>query len=158
MTTNKGKATAFPFLNPKPSPVKKNALLLAFLALMVSCSAQNNDNSKNMKTERLTYFSFNHHNTMRIYNGENYKVETMKDGRIHIVIDEGFPKEKDFFINETTVFVELKAIVDEFKMDKYKSDYQPWMRVFDGDSWSLYYKYDSGRSIHSGGYMAWPNN
>ena len=145
-------------MNPKPSPVKKNALLLAFLVLMVSCNAQNNDNSKNMKTERLTYFSFNHHNTMRIYNGENYKVETMKDGRVHIVIDEGFPKEKEFYIEDTTIFVELQALVKEFKMDKYKENYQPRMRIFDGDSWSLYYKYDSGRSIHSGGYMAWPNN
>lgn len=138
--------------------MKKSILLLAFLALMVSCNAQNNNNSKNMKTERLTYFSFGHHNTMRIDIGEKYKVETMKDGRIHIVIDEGFPKEKEFYIEDTTIFVELQALVKEFKMDKYKEDYQPRMRIFDGDSWSLYYKYDSRRSVSSGGYMAWPNN
>ena len=122
---------------------------------LASCNAQNN---KNMKTERLTYFSFNHHNTMNIFYGEKYRVETMKDGRIHIVIDEGFPKEKDFFIDDTTVFDELKAVVDKYQMDKYRSDYQPNMRIFDGDSWSLYYKYDSGRSVSSGGYMAWPKN
>ena len=149
---------AFPLLNPKPSTVKKNILLLAFLALMVSCNAQNTDNTKNMKTERLTYFSFSHHTTMTLYNGEKHKVETMNDGRIHIVIDEGFPKEKEFFIDDTTIFDELKAIVDEFKMDKYKDNYKPKMQIFDGDSWSLYYKYDSKRSVSSGGYMAWPNN
>lgn len=125
---------------------------------MVSCNAQNTDNTKNMKTERLTYFSFDHHNTMSMYNGEKYKMETMKDGKIHIIIDEGFPKEKDFFIDDATIFDELKAIVDEFKMDKYKDHYKSKMKVFDGDSWSLYYKYDSGRSVSSGGYMAWPNN
>ena len=122
---------------------------------LVSCIAQN---PKEMKEERLTYFSFGHHNTMRIHNGEKYRVETIKDGKIHIVIDEGFPKEKEFFIDDATIFDELKVIVDEFKMDKYRENYQPKMRVFDGDSWSLYYKYDSGRSVSSGGYMAWPNN
>lgn len=136
--------------------MKKNLLLLVAIALLASCSAQNTNNMK--KEERLTYFSFDHHNTMRIQIGEKYRVETMKDGRIHIVIDESFPKEKDFYIEDSTIFDELQALVKEFKMDKYKSDYQPRMRIFDGDSWSLYYKYDSGRSVSSGGYMDWPRN
>ena len=138
--------------------VKKNILLLTAMILMVSCNAQNTNNTKDMKTERLTYFSFDHHNTMAMFSGEKYQVSTMKDGNIHVVIDEGYPNEKDFYINDSAIFDELLAIVKEFKMDKYKSDYQPSMRVFDGDSWSLYYKYDSGHSVHSGGYMAWPNN
>lgn len=111
-----------------------------------------------MNTEHLTYFSFRHHNTMTQFCGEQYEVSTEKDGRIHIVIDEGYPKEKDFFIDDTTIFDELLAIVKQYKMDKYKSDYRPEMRVFDGDSWSLYYKYDTKRSVSSGGYMAWPDN
>lgn len=138
--------------------MKKHLLLIGLLAFAVSCVSQNPKNNNKMKTERLTYFSFDHHNTMALFNGEKYQVSAMKDGRIHIIIDEGFPKEKDFFVDDTTIFDELAAIIKEFKMDKYKDNYQPMMRIFDGDSWSLYYKYDSGRSNRSGGYMAWPSN
>ena len=127
------------------------------MTLLISCNAQNHDN-KNMKTERLTYFSYDHHNTMAWHSGEKYNVSTEKDGKIHIVIDEGFPEEKDFYVDDTTIFDEIDAIVKEFKMDKWKNDYRPKMRIFDGDSWSLYSKYDSGRSISSGGYMDWPSN
>ena len=135
--------------------MKKSLLMLGLMLVMTSCVAQK---TKNMKPDRLTYFSFDHHNTMVMFGGENYQVSMEKDGRIHIIIDNRYPDEIDFYIEDTTIFDELKAIVAQYKMDKYKSDYHPEMQVFDGDSWSLYYKYDSGRSVSSGGYMAWPNN
>ena len=138
--------------------MKKNLLLLGLLSLLGSCMSQNPQNNNTMNTERLTYFSFDHHNTMARFSGESYQVSTEKDGRIRIVIDESFPNEKDFYIDDTTIFDELLAIVKEFKMDKYKGHYQPMMEIFDGDSWSLYYKYNSGRSQSSGGYMDWPSN
>ena len=138
--------------------MKKNLLLLGLLSLMVSCMSQTQNNNNAMSTERLTYFSFDHHNTMVRFSGESYQVSTEKDGRIRIVIDESFPNEKDFYIDDTTIFDELLSIVKEFKMDKYKGHYQPMMEIFDGDSWSLYYKYNSGRSQSSGGYMDWPGN
>ena len=56
------------------------------------------------------------------------------------------------------VDIVVQAIVKNFKMDKYKRDYKPMFDIYDGDSWSLYYSYDSGRSVSSGGYMAWPSN
>ena len=121
----------------------------------VSCIAQN---PKDMKTERLTYFSYDHHNTMAWHSGEKYNVKTEKDGRIHIVIDEGFPEEKDFYIDDTTIFDELDSIIKAFKMHKWRDDYKPKMKIFDGDSWSIYFKYSSGKSKDSGGYMAWPDN
>lgn len=134
--------------------MKKIILFSAILAITCSCVSQN----KNiMESERLTYFSFDHHNSMAM-SGEKYDVSTMKDGRIHIVIDEGLPEEKELYISDSSIFDELLAIVKEYKMDKYKKDYKPMMQVFDGDSWSLYYKYDSKRSVSSGGYMAWPKN
>lgn len=119
-----------------------------------SCIAQN---PKEMKKERLTYFSYDHHNTMVWHSGEKYNVSTEKDGRIHIVIDEGFPNEKDFYIDDTTILDELDSIIKTFKMDNWQKRYED-MRVCDGDSWSLYFKYASGKSKGSGGYMAWPNN
>ena len=129
--------------------------MLGIMLVMASCIAQN---SKDMKTERLTYFSFRHQNSMNISIGEKYEVATMKDGRIRVVIDEAFPDEKEFYLEGSTIFDALLAIIKEYKTDKYNTDYQPRMQVFDGDSWSLYYKYDSGRSQSSGGYMAWPDN
>ncbi len=134
---------------------KKNYLLLMLMCSFASCISQN---PKDMKTERLTYFSYNHHNTMAWHSGEKYNVSTEKDGRVHIVIDEGFPEEKDFYIDDTTIFDELDSIIMAFKMHKWKDDYKPRMEIFDGDSWSLYFKYGSDKSKSSGGYMAWPNN
>ena len=65
------------------------------MVIVSSCISQN---PKEMNTERLTYFSFDHHNTMAMFSGEKYQVSAEKDGRIHVVIDEGYPKEKDFYI------------------------------------------------------------
>ena len=110
---------------------------------LASCIAQN---PKEMKKERLTYFSFDHHNTMVWHSGEKYTVSTEKDGRIHIIIDEGFPEEKDFYIDDTTIFDELDSLIKAFKMHKWHDKYQPKMEIFDGDSWSLYFKYGSKKA------------
>lgn len=134
---------------------KKNLLLLVLMCSLASCIAQN---TKEMEKERLTYFSFDHHNTMVWHSGEKYNVSTEKDGRIHIIIDEGFPEEKDFYIDDTTIFDELDSLIKAFKMHKWHDKYQPKMEIFDGDSWSLYFKYGSEKSKGSGGYMAWPDN
>ena len=130
-------------------------MLLVLMCGLVSCIAQN---PKEMKEERLTYFSYDHHNTMVWHSGEKYDVRTEKDGRIHIVIDEGFPNEKDFYIDDTTIFDELDSIIKAFKMHKWHDKYQAKERIFDGDGWSLYFKYGSSKSKGSGGYMAWPDN
>lgn len=134
---------------------KKNLLLMVLTCILGSCIAQN---TKEMEKERLTYFSFDHHNTMVWHSGEKYNVSTEKDGRIHIIIDEGFPEEKDFYIDDTTVFDELDSLIKAFKMHKWHDKYQPKMEIFDGDIWSLYFKYGSDKSKGSGGYMAWPDN
>lgn len=133
-------------------------LCTGFMSFVVSCVSPNHNNNDNeMNTERLTCFSYDHHNSMS-QDGENYSVSTMEDGRIHVVIDEGFPGEKEFYLSDSIIFDELLVIVKTYKMDKYKENYKPRMRITDGDSWSLYYKYDTKRSVSSGGYEAWPNN
>ena len=151
--------------------MKRQLLFAGLLVLAFSCVSQKNDtgngsqkdesqnldNNKAMDTERLTYFSFDQHNAMA-ENGENYSVSKMKDGRIRVIIDETFPDEKEFYLQDSTIFDEILALVKAYKMDDYKADYRPEWDVFDGDSWSLYYKYDSKRSVSSGGYMAWPDN
>lgn len=137
--------------------MKKLFFMVALLAMAVGCATQKPETDNDMKTERLTYFSFDHHNSMAM-SGEKYKVTVLKDGRVNVVIDEGYPEEREFFLDDLAILDELMAVVKTYKMDKYKSDYKPLMQVFDGDSWSLYYKYDSGRNVSSGGYMAWPDN
>ena len=137
--------------------MKKLLLFAGLLSFAASCVPNNPGTDNEMKTERLTYFSFDHHNTMSQC-GERYAVSTMDDGRVHVVIDEGSPEEKEFYLDDAAIFDELLDIVKTYKMDKYKESYQSRMMVHDGDSWSLYYKYDSGRSVSSGGYMAWPKN
>lgn len=138
--------------------MKIHLLLAGLLVMAVSCGSQKPENTNEMNPEHLIYFSYNHHNSMAMYNGESYSVRIMKDGRVHVVIDEGFPGEKEFYLNDSTILVELQSIVKLFKMDKYKDNYKSPMMIHDGDSWSLYYKYDSKRSVSSGGYMAWPDN
>ena len=74
----------------------RNILLAAgVLILAVSCASNKHNNNNDMTPERLTYFSFDHHNSMAMFYGEKYNVSTMDDGRIHVVIDEGFPEEKE---------------------------------------------------------------
>ena len=82
----------------------------------------------------------------------------MEDGRVRVVIDEGFPEEKEFYLDDRSIFDELLVIVKSYKMDKYKESYSSRMEIFDGDNWSLNYQYDTKRSVRSGGYMAWPDN
>ncbi len=137
--------------------MKKIPLFAGMLALVASCVSPKSDNGT-MSSERLTYFSFDHHNTMRMYNGEKYDVKAMDDGRVHVVIDEGFPEEKEFYLSDSTILDELLDIVKTWGMDKYKESYSTRHDVRDGSTWRLSYKYDSGRSVSSGGYMAWPKN
>ena len=136
-------------------------LFTGLMALAATCASpkhnDNNNDNKAMKTENLTYFSYDHHNSMSQM-GERYNVSIAGDGRVHVVIDEGFPGEKEFYLNDSTIFSELLDIVKTFKMDKYKEDYRPRMQITDGDSWSLSYRYDTKRYVSSGGYMAWPDN
>lgn len=135
-------------------------LLTGWVALAVACASPKpgNTNEQNeMGTEKLVYFNYDHHNSMS-QSGENYNVSTEKDGRVHVVIDEGMESEKELYLNDASIFDELLTIVQTYKMDRYKEDYYPRMQITDGDSWSLHYGYDSKRRVSSGGYMAWPDN
>lgn len=139
-------------------PFKKLLLFAITMVIASSCISQNKTKKDKMDNERLTYFSFDHHNSMAMYHGEKYKVSLEKDGRIHLIIDEAFPDEKELYINDSSIFDSLLAIVRTYKTDKYKKNYQPKFQVFDGDSWNLYYKYNTGRSVSADGYMAYPDN
>lgn len=135
--------------------MKKIILMLGiFSSIFSGCS-------QNVKpTEPMTLFEYNRHNSMRIYNGMSYKVSLLDDGRVNILINEGFPDEKEIVTDDKTVFEELQALVDKYGMLDYKNHYQPKMHITDGDSWHLTIKYGSGYKnvFSSSGYMAGPSN
>lgn len=135
--------------------MKKMILLLGLFSSLLPGCAQSQTPS-----EPMTYFEYNRHNSMRIYNGMSYKVSRLDDGRVNILINEGFPDEKDIVTDDKTVFDELQALVEKYGMLKYKSDYKPMFHVTDGDSWRLSIKYGNNYKNYfsSSGYMAGPSN
>lgn len=132
-------------------------LFVGLLIVATSCVLPKNKSNDKMNTERLTHFSYEWHNAMA-ESGVSYDVTAMKDGRVHVVIDKGFSREKEFYLDDNALLGELLTIVKKYEMDKYESYYQPEMEVYDGTSWRLSYSYDSGRIVSSGGYMASPDN
>lgn len=136
--------------------MKRSLLIFVWLALlMVSCVSTKHN--KEMKTERLTYFSYESHNAMAMI-GERYDISITPEGRVRVVIDQDRPSQKELYLDDTAIMDQLQDIVKKYKMDEYKENYQPEMDIYDGTSWSLYYQYDSGHSVRSGGYEAWPEN
>lgn len=107
--------------------------------------------------DTITYFSYSKGGGMRRFDGYRYLVEKTKDGRAHFLFNEDYPDEKEFTIEDLSVFDSLQQIVLKHKMYKYKGHYNPMFDILDGQSWSLYVKYASGASISAGGYMAGPD-
>ena len=97
--------------------MKKYFLLtiFAFYAFSIHCQ----ENRNKMNTERLTYFNFDHHNSMVLYAGEKYEVSTAGDGRVLVVIDEGFPGEKRFYRNDQLDNLQRVANAAQLKIDIY---------------------------------------
>ena len=109
------------------------------------------------ENDTITYFSYYKGGGMRRFDGYRYLVEKTKDGRTHFLFNKDYPDEKEFIIDDASVFDSLQQIVMKHKMYKYSGDYQPSLRIFDGQSWDFYVKYASGASISAEGYMAGPN-
>ena len=107
-------------------------------------------------TDTIVYFSLTNGGGMRMFDGFRYKVELTKDGRAHFVYNEEYPDEKQFTIDDLSVFDSLQQIVMKHKMYKYSGHYDPMMRIDDGKSWHLSVRYVSGKDISAGGYMAGP--
>lgn len=94
---------------------------------------------------------------MNRFSGFGYLVEETKDGKVHFLFNEGFPDEKELFIDDHSVFDSLQAIILKHKIYKYHGHYQPRFDITDGTSWSLSVDYASGKEISAGGYMAGPD-
>lgn len=132
-------------------------LVLSFLSLF-GCRSQQPPKSDLPEGDRIVYFTLSKGGGMRRFSGYKYKVQETKDGQVHFLFNHEYPDEKEFYVDDHSVFDTLGAIVRKYRMDRYRSRYEPRMEILDGYSWNLYVKYASGKTISSGGYMAGPDN
>ena len=132
----------------------KLVVLMGIISSLFGC---NNPGSNVDPNDTITYFSYYKGGGMRRFDGYRYLVEKTKDGRAHFLFNKDYPDEKEFVIDDLSVFDSLQQIVLKHGMYEYSGNYQPDMQIFDGQSWDFYVKYASGESIRAGGYMAGPD-
>ena len=128
-------------------------MLLGLIASLFGCQSGGND----FKNDTITYFSLSEGGGMERFGGYRYEVEATKDGKVHFLFNEGYPDEKEFTIDDHSVFDSLQRIVMKHKMYRYKNYYQSPYDVLDGTSWGFFVQYASGKDIRSGGYMYGPD-
>lgn len=117
-----------------------------------------NINSKGEPQQQLrqpkTMLSFSYSRQGTMARGQSYSVTRNGDKalvQIHEYADEYQ------FIVDTTIFADLQAIIDKYKMYTYKESYHSEFDVLDGESWSFNVRYDDHkRSISSSGENEWP--
>ena len=129
----------------------KMIVMLGLLSLF-GCRAHGND----FKNDTITFFSLSEGGGMNRFSGFSYCVETTKDGKVHFRFNERHPDEKELIIDDHSVFDSLQQIILKHKMYRYKSYYSPPFDVLDGESWSMYVQYASGKDLSTGGYMYGP--
>lgn len=83
-------------------------------------------------------------------------VELQKDGSVIVKAQKESYGEIIEKKVKAEVLTELRNIVKEHKMYKYKERYRPFLKVLDGYSWSFYAKFSDGESISSNGFNARP--
>ncbi len=133
----------------------KTMVLIAGLLSLFGCSSSGNTPVN--ENDTITHFSLSEGGGMNRFSGFSYIVDETKEGKVHFIFNEGYPDEKELTIDDHAVFDSLQAIVQKYKMFKYKGHYQPKFDITDGTSWHLYVTYASGKDISTGGYMAGPD-
>lgn len=135
----------------------KLILIMGIIASLFGCSSPHHASGYPKENDTIIHFSLSEGGGMNRFGGFGYLVEETKDGKVHFLFDEGHPDEKEFTIDDHSVFDSLQRIVMKHKMYTYHGHYDPPVFVTDGGSWSLYVTYASGASISAGGYMAGPD-
>ena len=141
----------------------KLMLLIGIIASLAGCTSKKGtvepvSSPKAPVNDTIVYFSLHRGGGMARFSGYSYEVKETKDGRVHFLFNEGYPDEKEFTVDDHSVFDTLQSIVLKHKMYKYSGYYRPEFDVLDGESWGLDIDYASGRRVDAGGYMAGPDN
>ncbi|MBR4390708.1 MAG: hypothetical protein IKT08_01210 [Bacteroidales bacterium] len=130
----------------------KAMVVLACLLSLFGCQSSGHG----PENDTIISFSLSEGGGMNRFSGFGYYVKETEDGRVLFRFDEGLPGEKEFVIDDHSVFDSLQQIVMKHKVYKYHGHYQPPFDVLDGTSWHLNVDYASGYNISAGGYMHGP--
>lgn len=131
---------------------------LAGLLSLVGCKTPENIVVPSpVENDTIIYFSLSEGGGMNRFSGFRYNVKETEDGKVHFLFNEGYPDEKEFTLDDHSVFDSLQVMVQKYKMYNWSGHYQPEFDIMDGTSWSLYVRYASRKTISAGGYMAGPD-
>jgi len=134
----------------------KTMIVLAGLLSLFGCALPMSS-SNPFENDTITYFSLTKSGGMNPFSGYRYQISTTKDGQVRFLFNEGYPDEKEYTIDDRSVFDSLQQIVEKYKMHTYTGYYQPEFDIMDGQSWHLDISYASKKSISASGYMAGPD-
>ena len=133
-------------------------LVMGIVTSLIGCkSPKQTPVASPVENDTIVYFSLSEGGGMNRFSGFRYEVNETNDGKVHFLFNEGYPDEKEFTIDDHSVFDSLQAIIQQQKVYTWSGHYQPEFDILDGTSWSLYVKYKSRKSISAGGYMAGPD-
>ena len=130
-------------------------VIIASLLSLFGCQSPGNEGNE-FENDTIVSFSLSEGGGMNPFGGFGYSITETKDGRVHFLFNEGHPDEKEFYLDDHSVFDSLQQIIMKHKMYTYQGNYDPPIEVTDGASWSLHVRYKSKKSISAGGYMAGP--
>lgn len=127
--------------------MKKLFVLMSLLSLL-GCRPS-------LSTLDSFYYSATH--GFRGFTNRGYRAERLDDGKTRITVELGDDRDR-VFLAEASVMDSLEALVQTYRMDRYKERYKPMFDIKDGDTWDLSLKYSDGKTVRSGGYEALPAN
>ena len=137
-------------------PVTKILLLMSLLSLF-GCRAQMPaPEPVSDGPARLNSFYYTATHGYRGYTNRGYRAERLENGTVRITVELGDDRDR-IFEADASVMDSLEAIVQEYKMDRYKERYKPAFDVKDGDSWDFSLKYSDGKKVQSSGYFTMPH-
>ena len=133
----------------------KLMILLGIIASLVGCQSPGNE-GVGFENDTIVSFHLSEGGGMNRFGGFGYSISETKDGKVHFLFDSRLPTEKEFYLDDHSVFDSLQQIILKHKMYTYQGHYDPPFDITDGGSWSLSVYYKSRKSISAGGYMAGP--
>ena len=104
----------------------------------------------------LTKFYYTATHGFRGFTNRGYQAERLKDGKVRITVELGDDRDR-VFEADGAILDSLEALVQAYRMDKYKERYMPKFDVKDGDTWELSFDYSDGKHHYSDGYEAMPD-
>ena len=130
-------------------------ILITTLFSLLGCSVQG-QHTEIDENDTIVSFSFSSGGGMDRFGGFGYEIKETPEGKVHFLFDERRPWEKEFTLDDHSVFDSLQKVIIEYKMYQYSGFYKPNMDIRDGESWDFSVRYASGKTLGASGYMAGP--